>query len=116
LKIIRAEREPRGSLCFARIEFNRHRVQPGFDSLEEHEDMAKDRDGNKPQKPELASPQSEAPLKPAGEAVVKHEEAAAKPPEGKHIHRRRPLPLIPEKGAEQSSANQQEEGSAPPDE
>ena len=42
------------------------------------------------------------PLQPAGEVIVSHEETAAKPPPGKQIHRRRPLPPVPEKDAKQS--------------
>jgi len=49
-----------------------------------------------------SSPQSSkqgkvVPLPPAGEVVVNLDEAAAKPPAGKQIHRRRPLPPVPEK-------------------
>ncbi len=75
--------------------------------------MASERDRDKPRKlPKQTSSQGDVPLKPAGEAVVKHEETAAKPPAGKQIHQRRPLPLIPEKGAEPGSENQKEEGTA----
>jgi hypothetical protein len=35
-------------------------------------------------------------LPPAGEVVVPHQEQAARPPAGKTVHRRRPLPLVPE--------------------
>jgi hypothetical protein len=35
-------------------------------------------------------------LRPSGEVVVIHKEEAAKPPEDKQIHPRRPLPLIPQ--------------------
>lgn len=35
-------------------------------------------------------------LRAAGEVVVTHKETAAKAPASKHIHPRRPLPLIPE--------------------
>jgi hypothetical protein len=42
-----------------------------------------------------------ASLKPAGEAVVSYEDAARRPPAGKQIHRRRPLPPIPEAAEDQ---------------
>lgn len=35
-------------------------------------------------------------LKPAGEVRIEPAEAPAEPPEGKRIHERRPLPLVPE--------------------
>jgi len=45
------------------------------------------------QKPSSSS--GELTLKPSGVVVVRHEETAAKAPEDKRIHPRRPLPLIP---------------------
>lgn len=36
-------------------------------------------------------------LKPRGVTTVPHEECAPKQPDGKTIHRRRPLPPVPEK-------------------
>jgi hypothetical protein len=54
------------------------------------------------QKPPASSPVShnEKPLQPAGEAVVKPEDNAAPAPPGKTIHRRRPLPPVPDKEAD----------------
>jgi hypothetical protein len=35
-------------------------------------------------------------LEKSGETVLSHEEKAAKPPGRKHIHERRPAPMVPE--------------------
>jgi hypothetical protein len=40
-----------------------------------------------------------------GEVVVKHEDLPAPVPEEKKIHRRRPLPLVPDKSKEGSMDN-----------
>jgi hypothetical protein len=40
-----------------------------------------------------------------GEVVAPHEDLPAKPPEDKKIHRRRPLPLVPEAPAENPDEN-----------
>lgn len=61
--------------------------KPGSDDKEQEE---------KPLRP------GEVRLKPAGEKTVKHEEKAPKAPDDKRIHRRRPLPLVPDKPAEGS--------------
>ena len=47
--------------------------------------------------------ETNVPLQPAGETVVNLEETAAKPSPGKQIHRRRPLPPVPEAGSKQNS-------------
>ncbi len=52
----------------------------------------------KPDRPEdePAPPETnEVPLRSAGDAVVVHQESAAKAPPQKQIHPRRPLPRIP---------------------
>jgi hypothetical protein len=79
---------------------------PGFRNavpIEECDDMdTKDPAGHKQNgssKPPVAG--GDAPLEPAGEVVVSHEERAAKPSPGKQIHRRRPLPPVPEGGSKQ---------------
>jgi hypothetical protein len=55
----------------------------------------KDNQRNHSPKPPVK--RNDVPLLPAGEAVVSHEETASKPSQGKQIHRRRPLPPVPEK-------------------
>jgi hypothetical protein len=40
-------------------------------------------------------------LKPAGEVEVEQKPCADPPPPGKTIHRRRPIPLVPEKREEE---------------
>jgi hypothetical protein len=42
------------------------------------------------------------PLQPAGEIVVSQEDTAAKAPPDKTVHRRRPLPAVPDKDVEQT--------------
>jgi hypothetical protein len=55
------------------------------------------RGGGKPEKPvNPPTKTDEIVLQPSGEVVVRHEEQAARAPEGKQIHPRRMLPLIPE--------------------
>lgn len=55
--------------------------------------------------PKPADQKKDVPLQPAGETEVRYDETATRPPEGKQIHRRRPLPPIPEKGAERDSVD-----------
>jgi hypothetical protein len=50
----------------------------------------------KKREPADSSSSGKSRLPPSGEVVVTHKEEAAKPPEDKHIHPRRPLPLIPQ--------------------
>jgi hypothetical protein len=60
------------------------------------------RRGGYPKKPENPPARTdEIVLQPAGEVVVSHEEKAARAQEGKQIHPRRVLPLIPETPPEQ---------------
>ena len=55
-------------------------------------------------------------LQPSGEAVVTHTETAARAPEGKQIHPRRPLPRIPEAPAKQGPESPEAERADPQDE
>jgi hypothetical protein len=52
---------------------------------------------------------SQVRLKPAGEAQVKPQDNPVEPPPGKHIHARRPLPLVPEGPDDPEDANDREE-------
>jgi len=68
------------------------------------------RDPKEPQEP--AKPfVSKSILKHVGEVVLRYEEAAAKAPEGKQIHRRRPLPSVPEAPPEQADEKPEAESS-----
>jgi hypothetical protein len=40
-----------------------------------------------------------------GEVIVQHDDLPPKPPEDKKIHRRRPLPLVPEAPGEDTGEN-----------
>jgi hypothetical protein len=46
-------------------------------------------------------------LKSSGEVVLNYEETAAKAPEGKRIHPRRPVPSVPEARSEQTGEEKQ---------
>jgi hypothetical protein len=59
-------------------------------------DPSKEDDEQEPS-PNPPVQKKDAPLTPAGEIIVSHEEAAARPSREKQIHRRRPLPPVPEK-------------------
>jgi hypothetical protein len=52
--------------------------------------------------PKPSVPEKPVPLQPAGEIVVSQEDTAAKVPPDKTIHRRRPLPAVPDKDVEQT--------------
>jgi hypothetical protein len=47
-------------------------------------------------------PVGESTLKSSGEVVLRYEKTAAKAPEGKRIHSRRPLPLVPDAPSQKS--------------
>ena len=51
---------------------------------------------DRPKRPGDAEPAPEVVLEPAGEVVITPEETAARAPEGKRIHPRRPLPPVPD--------------------
>ena len=57
--------------------------------------LDKDQDEKETQEPTKA-PVGGSVLKRVGEVVLGYQKTAAKPPEGKQIHRRRPLPPVPE--------------------
>ncbi len=59
----------------------------------------------KPAKPSGST--GECVLQSPGEAVVKHEDLPAKPPKDKKIHRRRPLPLVPDAPVKESGEDQE---------
>ena len=50
-----------------------------------------------------STPLPEAALEPAGEVEVVYQEVPPTPPEGKKIHKRRPLPPTPEGPAEDAN-------------
>jgi hypothetical protein len=66
-------------------------------------DHKDDKQQNEPNQPVQ---KSDAPLESAGESVVNYEDAATSPPPGKQIHRRRPLPPIPEKEMKRDPAKE----------
>ena len=57
-----------------------------------------------------AMPATDRPLQPAGETVVNIDTTAAQPSPGKHIHRRRPLPPVPEAEPETNSTSERTKG------
>jgi hypothetical protein len=82
----------------------------------EKSESGESKPADKPKAPE------EITLQPSGEVVVTHTGTAARAPEGKQIHPRRPLPRIPEAPAkrgpgspEADRADPQDEGTGRPD-
>ncbi len=61
--------------------------------MNEHENQSAQQDDRGRQ----SAPKGQVPLKQAGEAVVSYDDEAATPAPGKHIHRRRFLPPVPER-------------------
>jgi hypothetical protein len=59
--------------------------------------MSQDKRQDKPKEP--PEPERGTLLPCVGEAIVKPDDVAAAAPPGKQVHRRRPLPPVPEKGA-----------------
>lgn len=57
-------------------------------------------EARKKQKARNSQPLREAPLDPAGEVEVIYRDLPPRPPEDKKIHKRRPLPRVPEAPAE----------------
>jgi hypothetical protein len=55
----------------------------------------KGRDGKTSSQP--ADTKATKTLRPAGEAQVSYKPSPTRPPQGKTIHRRRPLPMVPDK-------------------
>jgi hypothetical protein len=68
------------------------------------------------ERPDKSKAQEEITLQPSGEVVVTHTETAAKAPEGKQIHPRRPLPRIPEAAAKQGPGGPEADRADPQDE
>jgi hypothetical protein len=66
-----------------------------------------EKDKNKPEK--LPKPADSVRVPSPGETVVRYDQLPAKLPEGKTIHPRRPLPLVPDAAPEKDS-----EDSEPP--
>jgi hypothetical protein len=58
-----------------------------------------------PQSP--ADAENDKPLQPAGEVVVQQQDEAAPAPPGKTIHRRSPLPPVPDKGADSATKDRE---------
>jgi len=60
--------------------------------------------GGKPKNSVVPPPRTgEIVLQPSGEVVVSHEDTAARAPEGKRIHPRRVLPLVPQADQEEGA-------------
>lgn len=73
--------------------------------------MAEQSDGkDRPRLPKAVVTTNDPALKPAGEVVLGHEESAAKAPAGKQIHRRRPLPPVPDASEMHGSELKQADG------
>lgn len=69
--------------------------------------MPEDQENQKEKEPKKpCDTTEEIPLKSPGEVVVKPEEKPPKPPKDKKIHRRRPLPLVPEKESESTGEDE----------